>query len=68
MALGLSRPNDLVFFDPNLGSFHFNSMPRLIDFLNTTIYPSTGLGATSSRNSEYIGRKRFILVEIGCFS
>jgi len=68
MALDLSRPNDLVFFDPNLGSFHFNSMTRLIDFLNTTIYPATGSGTTLTRNSEYIGRKRFILIEMGCFS
>jgi YopT-type cysteine protease-like protein len=67
MALDMTKSSDLAFFDPNLGGFHFNSLTNLRSFLDDVVFPKGAQHPHSfdAPSGSYIGRKTFLLVELG---
>ncbi|WP_444934654.1 YopT-type cysteine protease domain-containing protein [Microbulbifer sp. JTAC008] len=63
MALDLEN---LIFFDPNIGTFQFNYLAHLRNFLSDVIFPY-GVGGRE-QGAQYLGRKVLHVLEMGSYS
>ncbi|WP_157953849.1 YopT-type cysteine protease domain-containing protein [Microbulbifer sp. A4B17] len=64
-AMALDLVN-LEFFDPNIGAFQFKHLMYLKNFLNDTVFPLLNR-VMGSKESNYLGRHYFSLVQMGCY-